>query len=341
MMMVVLLHLNLFGGLITSANHSSNFLFKFTVNFYEEICIIAVNIFIIISSWFLSANSSYSLKSKRILHLLVSMFFWYLVMTLVACFLGISPGFKALVASAPLIGKSYDFIAGYIVLYFLSPFLNRLTSQLNQNSHYKLALILFFVFSLCAPIIANQYMMVYKGYSFAWFICIYLIVAYVRRYSNWNKLSWKRYLTVFFLLTLVGTLARCFTPSGWPVYVSKGHYNDPIIFLSALSCFLLFASFTVKKQVATKMIHFFVPLSVAVFFIHANMFIEQWFKSLEFYSFINENTLRYIICLPLLALAVFFVSTICEYSRVWLFEKTGISKSMERLSLRLDKYLIF
>lgn len=35
MMMVVALHLNLFGGLITSANSSSNYLFKFAVNFYE------------------------------------------------------------------------------------------------------------------------------------------------------------------------------------------------------------------------------------------------------------------------------------------------------------------
>ena len=86
MMMVVTLHLNLFGGLIRSASASENIFFKFMVNFYEESSIIAVNVFIIISSWFLSANKTYTLKAKRILRLLISMFFWYFVMTGVAFF---------------------------------------------------------------------------------------------------------------------------------------------------------------------------------------------------------------------------------------------------------------
>lgn len=341
MIMVVTLHLNLFGGLITSANSSSNNLFKFAVNFYEEISIIAVNVFIIISSWFLSASNNYSLKSKRILRLLVSMFFWYLVMTAIAFALGIHPGYSELLYSLPLIGKSYGFIAGYVILYFLTPFLNRLTSQLNQKSHKKLAIILFSVFSLFAPVIFNQYMRVYNGYSFAWFICVYLIVSYVRTYAQWNKIPWKMYLTAFVVLTLIGTVARGFAPASSPIYVAKGHYNDPIIFLSALTCFLLFASFNVKKIVTTRMIQFFVPLSVAVFFIHANMFIEQWFKTLEFYTFINEGILRYLICLPLLALAIYLVCTLCEFVREWAFNKIGLNKLIDRLSLSIDKYLVF
>lgn len=141
MILVVILHLNLFGGLIKSADDTGNILFKFMVNFYEEISIIAVNVFIIISSWFLCTNQTYTLKSKRILRLLVSMFFWYLVMTGVAYLLGVRPGFKELLFSVPLIGKSYDFMAGYVILFFLSPFLNRLTSQMNHKSHKKLAII--------------------------------------------------------------------------------------------------------------------------------------------------------------------------------------------------------
>lgn len=341
MIMVVALHLNLFGGLITSANSSSNYLFKFAVNFYEQISIIAVNVFIIISSWFLSASPSYTLKSKRILRLLVSMFFWFIAMTGVAYALDIRPGYKELLVSVPLIGNSYSFIAGYIILFFLSPFLNRLTNQLNHNSHKKLAIILFSVFCLFAPIVANQYMKVYNGYSFMWFICIYLIVSYMRAHTQWNKKSWKWYLVVFLILTVIGTVARCFCPSSLPIYVAQGHYNDPIIFLSALSCFLLFASFTIKRQGAAKVIQFFVPLSVAVFFIHANMFVEQWFKTLEFHVFIDESTVRYMVCLPLLALAIYIVCTLCEFVREWLFDKVGINKLIDRLSLSIDKHLIF
>jgi len=44
MILVVMLHINLFGGLIKNANGSENILFKFMVNFNEEISIIAVNV---------------------------------------------------------------------------------------------------------------------------------------------------------------------------------------------------------------------------------------------------------------------------------------------------------
>lgn len=269
------------------------------------------------------------------------MFFWYLLMTAVAVALGIQPGYRELLYSVPIIGKSYAFIAGYIILYFLSPFLNRLMSQLTEKTHKKLVIILFTVFCFFAPIIFNQYMMVYNGYSFVWFVCIYLIVSYVRDYTQWYKISWCGYLTGVVVLTLVGTVARSFVPASLPIYVAKGHYNDPIIFLSALSCFLLFASFNVKKYVSTKLIQFFVPLSVAVFFIHANMFIEQWFKTLEFYVFINEDIQRYMICLPLLALAIYLICTLCEFVREWAFDKIGLNKLIDRLSLSIDKYLNF
>jgi len=174
-----------------------------------------------------------------------------------------------------------------------------------------------------------------------WFICIYLIVSYVRIHSKWEAMSWKWYMVVFFVLTLMGTTARVFCPSGFPIYVTQGHYNDPIIFLSALSCFLLFASFSIKRQGMTKVIPFFVPLSVAVFFIHANMFIEQWFKTLEFYSFINESTMRYMISMPLLALIIYIVCTLSEFGREWIFDKIGINKLIDRLSLSIDKHLVF
>jgi K+ transporter len=148
-------------------------------------------------------------------------------------------------------------------------------------------------------------------------------------------------MVVFLVLTLIGTTARVFCPASFPLYVTQGHYNDPIIFLSALSCFLLFASFLIKRQGTAKVIRFFVPLSVAVFFIHANIFIEQWFKTLEFYSFINESAIRYMISLPMLALIIYIVCTLSEFGRERLFDTIGINKLIDRLSLSIDKHLVF
>lgn len=338
--MVVVLHLNLFGGLNRCARLCDDMTFKFVVNFYEEICIIAVNVFVIISSWFLSSSSTYSLKSKRVISLVVSMFFWYLLMTTFALtFLDVKPRIKGLLSSLPIVGSSYDFIAGYLVMYFLSPFINRLTNTISIKSYRLLTIGVFITFCLFAPIIYNGYLAVGGGYSFAWFLTIYIIVGYIRASGIWNKYSWKIYLSLFLILTIVGSLFRCILPK--ILYVSKGCYNDPVIFLAALTCFLLFASFTIKRNSTKKIIKFFVPLSVAVYFIHANPFVEEWFRTLDFSPFINNRTLVYALAIPAMAIAIYIVCTLLEYLRNVLFEKVKVNWLIDKVSSYIDKHLIY
>lgn len=336
MMMVVVLHLNLFGGLNRSARLSDDLAFRLTVQFFERLCFIAVDVFVIISAWFLSASHTYSLKSKRIIRIVVSMFFWYIVASVVAFALGYRPEVKSIILSIPLIGTSYDFIAGYLVMYFLSPYLNKLTSSLTEQSYKKLSAGLFLLFCLLAPVTANGYLGVGKGYNFAWFICIYIIVGYIRKNGFWQKYSWMTYLLLYLSLTVIGII--------WHLpmfYISKGYYNDPVIFIASLSCFLLFASFTVRNETMKAIINFFVPLSVAVFFIHANPFIEEWFRSQGLSSKINERALYYVLVIPALTLLIYICCALCEYLRNLLFEKIGINNMMNKLSSSIDKHLNF
>jgi hypothetical protein len=148
MIMVVILHINLMGELLSSASLSENIGFKWTVNFLEQLSVIAVNVFVIISSWFLSSSESTSIKTKKALHLIVSMYFWFVISTLIAYWLGVRPGMYELLSYTPIIGKSYGFITGYLILYFVSPYLNQLTKQLSKKSWFFLAMGLFLVFSL-------------------------------------------------------------------------------------------------------------------------------------------------------------------------------------------------
>ena len=224
-------------------------------------------------------------------------------------------------------------------MYFLSPFINRLTNAISIKSYRLLAVGLFITFCLFAPIVYNGYLAVGGGYNFAWFLTIYVIVGYVRASGIWNNFSWKTYLSIFLILTIVGTLFRCLLPN--VLYVSKGYYNDPVIFLSALTCFLLFASIKIKRTTTQKIIKFFVPLSVAVFFIHANPFIEEWFRTVDFSSFINNKALLYAIVIPAIALAVYIVCTLLEYLRILLFEKVQLNRVIDRVSSFIDKYLIY
>jgi len=110
--------------------------------------------------------------------------------------------------------------------------------------------------------------------------------------------------------------------------------------LAALTCFLLFASIKIKGDTAKKIIAFCVPLSVAVFFIHANPFIEQWFKSIQFSDFIGGNTLKYLLVVPVLSLIVFVCCIVCDYLKNKLFEIMKINRLIDRISMFLDRQLI-
>lgn len=311
---------------------------KNSINFYEELCIIAVNVFVIISSWFLSTDNSYSLKSKRVIRLLTTLFFWYAITSVCGLLLIPWPGWKEVIKTLPLIGDSYDFISGYLVLFLVSPYINRTLDQLAYNSYRKLAVGIFLISSLGAPFVWNDYLSFNWGYSFIWFISIYIIVGFVRKHLVWNRWPWWGYLTMFVILTLFGTIARSYF--GF-LYVSKGFYNDPVIFLASLSCFLLFASIKLKNEPFIKIIKFCIPFSVAAYFIHANPFIEAWFKSLEVHILINQQTLYYVVCIPLLGIGIYSVCILCDFLREKLFNIIGINKSIDKLSVTIDKHLIF
>lgn len=181
MFMVVMLHVNSFGGLLYEYKPDL-YPFPFLIsNFFEYLCIIAVNLYVLISGYFLSGKSS-PFKLEKTLKLIVITVFWSWIIGLLSClFLGANVNDFLFNGIFPIMSRRYWFVTDYIILYMLSPFYNIVLQSLSKVQHLWLLSILLFFFSivqfLWEPVILSD------GYSSYWFSFLYIQASFIRKYN--------------------------------------------------------------------------------------------------------------------------------------------------------------
>lgn len=179
MVMILGLHVNVFSlGAPTAEECYYDPIPSFTRCALEMICIIAVNLFVLISGWF-----SIKFRIKGLMKFLFQCFF---ILTFVY-FLGIVIGKSSFSLGSALqcfclLGNAW-FVLAYIGLYLLSPFLNSFCEKATERQ-LRYFLIGFYLFqtlygnlSLSADFIAN-------GYSTFSFIGLYVLARYFNFYGR-------------------------------------------------------------------------------------------------------------------------------------------------------------
>lgn len=182
MLMVIVLHATQYG--IANAD-----IIPFSVPYYvsyvsRSFSIVAVNVFILISGYFLCKQT---VTLKKIFKLWIQVELYSVGIYLVLCIIpsaNTSFDIKDLVKYAlPLFTNQYWFFTQYIILIVLSPILNHFINSLTEEQHKKVLLVLLILFSVIPTIsiFGNTFGM-NNGYSFSWFIVLYFISAYLRYY---------------------------------------------------------------------------------------------------------------------------------------------------------------
>lgn len=325
MMMVLVLHINLFGGFLSISDHS---MYHFCVILYEHLAIIAVNVFVIISAWFLSKGNP---RFGKIIQLLIPSVFWSIVMTISAKLLGVQVSYKDILMQIPLIGKNYDFISGYITMYLLAPYVNKGLSNLSQRDHLALSIIVFSLFSALSVFNRCQYININMGYHFSWFVILYIITSYVRKYEAWKAFPKYFYLVIYLALSFIGTICEFYNIP----YISGRPYNNPVVAISSFSLFFLFADSTVKGKYSVFLISKFAPLAFSVYLIHAHSLIEEWYVTLNVRDFINSCA-AYLLIIPLLAFVIYIICCLLELCRLKIFSLLHIDNLIIHMVNKLN-----
>ncbi|MBQ5815831.1 MAG: acyltransferase family protein [Oscillospiraceae bacterium] len=246
--------------------------------FLECIFICAVNVFVMITGYFMSTTNKRTLYKP--IRLVAEVVVLNVAMHLANCAINKTFSLKNLVLAA--IPENY-FVILFCVLYIFSPYINLLLSALNDKQAKVLVLLLLAVFSLYQTAVSEIGAEIGRtlfgmspvssqggqgGYTIVNFALMYILGACVRRFNielSFKKLTALIFATIGLMLLWVFVNNRRGLGLGENVWV----YNNPLVIALASEVFLLFKGI---KMGNIKIINFFAKASFTVFLTHTFFF---------------------------------------------------------------------
>jgi len=316
--------------------------YDYTNKYILALSFCAVNVFVLISSYYLSEDNR--IKIKTIATLLMENWIINFLVTLGTVFIGKEPFnyVDYLYIIFPFFTRRNWFLCVYLVLYLLHPFLNIIINRLNRNSYRVFLGILICVFCILPTIMPNRNWTFDKmrGYSIIWFVVLYFSVPYLKKYSNNGTKHITIKLISFFLIGFVMLLSSIIIDSlasvigrkeislykdMWFCYDSLPVYIMSIILLSIFHSLSVDRNKEYHPLMLNRIISFFGSCTLGVYLIHDNYKLRDvlWTSiiKVETFSALPFSFILYI----LISVCVFFLCS-CSYFVVHNIVMTIIKK---------------
>ncbi|MCQ2482213.1 MAG: acyltransferase [Clostridia bacterium] len=285
------------------------------LSFFESLCVGAVDVFMIISGYFMCKNSKRNIIKP--LELLIQTVIFSEAVYLVGILNGNEITVKGMISHA--IPANY-FVILYISVYFISPYINRLINRLNEKQLKKMLLLLFIILSVYPTLVDffseithREYMGLSTigaygsqwGYTLVNFIFMYIIGAYLRNCSTeYKKGKLLFFLTVDTLVLTVWSFADA--KIGYSVERCAWEYCNPLVILSAITVFLLFKQANIGEN---KFINYIAKASFTVYLINIPLL-----KMFEIKKYATSNPLALVLHMFVTAICIYAVSTVVYYA---------------------------
>ena len=155
----------------------------------EALSIAAVNVYVLLSGYFLVEAG---FRLRRLLYLLCEILFYTVGIPLVLWAAGLpvqtlplsGGGIWSLVPGVfPILTEHYWFATAYVLMLLFTPALNIGLRALSRRQLQGMLGGLLFFFCLVKSVSPVPFVTDHSGYDFGWFLCLYTIAAYVRRFG--------------------------------------------------------------------------------------------------------------------------------------------------------------
>lgn len=328
-LMVTTLHALSKGKILSEAYPSWSVYSKIGWGF-EAMSISAVNIFFLISGYFLIKST---FKPARLIELILQTVFYTVLSLIIGVTFGIIPSseigiFAVLNAVLPIHMDVYWFVTVYIIIYILSPLLNIAVNTLEKKK-FELVLILLIVYEcIIKSILPFKLEYDSRGYSLLWGLTVFLTGAYIRLYGIPLLNSFSRGMLVYFISVIAIFSEDVFIRF---VYASSGRleniietsysYNHLFVYAAAVGIFTAFISKKEMTGIKEKIILFLSPMTLGVYLAHENLtFRYEWPKWLGINDSVNGSILSFLFHLVGGILVVYITGSTVDYIRIKLFD---------------------
>ena len=266
MILVLLVHSNYFS--LGGVEHSDIQSFsspEFIRVLAEQLCIICVNLYILISGWFGIKPSI-----KGVLSLLFQVFFYHILISIIILCIGAPFSIKGFI-KVFCFGVPYWFVISYLVLYALSPALNSFIDKVSPKLLLS-TILSFFILEFSTGWCIN-FAGFNEGYSAIHFIGLYLLARYIRLYScKLVNFSAKIDFTLYIILTLFPVLLFYGTGRSFNMLA----YSSPFVIGAAVFFLLAFN----RMQIYSNIINNIAISVFSVYLIHQHPFLYQHYQQL-------------------------------------------------------------
>lgn len=288
-----------------------------------------VNIFVLISGYFLVKTTRSSTNWEKVARLWLSMLFYSVIIYVCA----IAFHYKTLNVQElvhtlmPIRYNAYWFMTQYIGLYILSPFLAKWARAMSRKE-YQTMLISFFIL---ASVIQLQGLK--GGFSLVWFLFLFMFAGYMQLWeheSNAMK-KWSAHAGTMFMATSLLLFVLSLLVNGKQLNIVSywGFYNGPLLFVSSVSFFLFFRK--VKESRAIRVISRLSPYMLGVYLIHEQPILKQWL-----WAHLNRQFAEVQIYeLFYIAIAILLIGALIEYLRQAAFKTLKIDTLFYAAARRL------
>ncbi len=310
----------------------------------ESFCIVAANCYVLIAGYFL-VDAEW--KQKKLITLVAQVLFYSLLIPLICLGVGIGDVqswtiYEWITAILPVQTEHYWFATAYVLLFLLSPVLAAGVKNMSKKQLERtigILLVFFCVFKSVSPILlaTDQY-----GYDYPWFICLFLIAAYIKQYQtkegglqigNTVLFSSLKSSLVCYLVTGFATFAFSVVLGmvnsrigKFDYYMNMVYsYNHILTVFSSVSLFCVFKHWRPKEGKGIRFLAGLAPYTFGVYLIHENVAIRnlwpQWFMVEKV-----KDSLWFVPYMCFVIICLFAVCMLIDRVRKQLFQFIGRSK---------------
>ena len=306
------------------------------IEFFEIGGNISVNVFVLLSGYFLIKSESS--RTKKLIQLWLQLFFYSLIIYFVFVIAGKDPlAFGEIIRRVlPVSFVQWWFASTYFVLALFSPYLNSLLKSFGRKQYLGLLALMCFCWSIM-PTVTGQ---AFEGNFLLWFAFLYALGGYIRLYGLPASLSAGKLIALSLLcviLTYLTVVILDFLSLKHEYLRSKTFYfyeirRIPLLVISVL----LFCGFARLRIRSSRWINTLASAMFGVYLIHDHAYVRYYLWLDLFHNRDHGGDPLLILRFAGEVLLVMAGCTLIELARIHLLEKKYMP-AVSRLAERIDR----
>lgn len=216
-------------------------------------------------------------------------------------------------------GAGYWFVAKYLALLALSPYLSKVALSLSKKEY----LVLLFVLLLLNVSLGYYFPFgrIYSGsMSLFWFIFLFFVAGYLRLYKPFSMVRSRYFIYLFILICIASTLYKM--GENWDI----PPFNGIAFFLSLLLFMCVLRLDMSDSRVLSKCILFIAPYTFGVYLIHDNNILRAvlWNDWVHLEDYYAKPYL--VVVIVLVSILIFLFCSVIDFFRAKIFTALSVDK---------------